>query len=76
MYKHSTTLPASFDRFKHYRHLYIIMYELDLLPLLIETERLLLHGVAGLCKVTRTTKTVVGLALHTFPLNCCAFGIS
>ena len=64
--------------------IYIIMYELDLLPLLIETERLLLHGVAGLdvdvenilCKVTRTTKTVVGLALHTFPLNCCAFGIS
>jgi len=25
-----------------------IMYELDLLPLLIETERLLLHGVEGL----------------------------
>ena len=64
--------------------IYIIMYELDLLPLLIETEWLLLHGVSGLdvdlvnilCKVTRTTKTVVGLALHTFPLNCCAFGIS
>lgn len=60
------------------------MYELDLLPLLIETERLLLHVVEGLdvdlenihCKVTRTTKTVVRLPLHTFPLNCCAFGIS